>query len=353
MASRSRASRAFTALVALAVVVTGLTLSPLQAPAARAATNATGSASILKAVNAERASTKLTKLAVNGYISNYIQEYTALVAKKGSTVGNPGTPKTALPAGAVADSTVLVAFSVRSSSTQAATVKKLASYFTSYQDGTPPTQAVVRTLLNFGSIGYVTKGDYTYAAMVLLQYNAYPTDLLVAVAPKITGTVKVARTLKMSVAFKPAADSYSIQWKANGVNIDGGTTIVLRPEHKGKKITVTVIGTKGGYTTPPAITSAATKPVTPGTLKAVAPEVSGDRRAGSTLSNFNRYWGVGGVTFSYQWLRNGKSISSATKDHYTLTSKDKGKKIDIKVTGRLAGYTTRSVKTATKHKVAR
>ena len=59
------------------------------------------------------------------------------------------------------------------------------------------------------------------------------------------------------------------------------------------------------------------------------------------------------MTFSYQWLRNGKSISSATKDHYTLTSKDKGKKIDIKVTGRLAGYTTRSVKTATKHKVAR
>jgi hypothetical protein len=60
---------------------------------------------------------------------------------------------------------------------------------------------------------------------------------------------------------------------------------------------------------------------------------------------------VSGVKYKYQWLRNGKAIKKATKSTYKLTAKDKGKKISVKVTGTLSGYTTKAVKSkATKSK---
>ena len=54
------------------------------------------------------------------------------------------------------------------------------------------------------------------------------------------------------------------------------------------------------------------------------------------------------ATLTYRWLRNGKSISGATKKTYTLTSKDKGKKIAIKVTGKKKYYATVAKTSATK-----
>ena len=54
-------------------------------------------------------------------------------------------------------------------------------------------------------------------------------------------------------------------------------------------------------------------------------------------------WKPSGVKVSYQWLRSGKAIKGATKPSYKLTSKDKRKKITVKVTGKKAGYTTKSV----------
>jgi bacillolysin len=44
-------------------------------------------------------------------------------------------------------------------------------------------------------------------------------------------------------------------------------------------------------------------------------------------------WGPPGVTFTYQWMRNGKAIKHATKKKYKLKGKDKGKKISCVITG--------------------
>ena len=54
-------------------------------------------------------------------------------------------------------------------------------------------------------------------------------------------------------------------------------------------------------------------------------------------------WKPSGVKVSYQWLRSGKAIKGATKPSYKLTSKDKRKKITVKVTGKKAGYASKSV----------
>ena len=41
---------------------------------------------------------------------------------------------------------------------------------------------------------------------------------------------------------------------------------------------------------------------------------------------------------SYQWLRNGKPISSATAATYKPTKSDKGKKLSVKITVASPGY---------------
>ena len=54
-------------------------------------------------------------------------------------------------------------------------------------------------------------------------------------------------------------------------------------------------------------------------------------------------WSPAGVSFAYQWLRNGKVIKHATRSKYKLKNKDRRKKISVVVTGSAAGYTSASL----------
>ncbi len=79
--------------------------------------------------------------------------------------------------------------------------------------------------------------------------------------------------------------------------------------------------------------------------------VKANRHSGTAIPAVNLgagTWGPGTVTLKYQRLRGGKAISGATKKTYTLTSKDKGKKIAIKVTGKKKYYATVAKTSATK-----
>ncbi len=44
------------------------------------------------------------------------------------------------------------------------------------------------------------------------------------------------------------------------------------------------------------------------------------------------------MSFKYQWLRNGATISGATASTYKLVAADRGQKITVKVTGAKSGY---------------
>jgi hypothetical protein len=44
------------------------------------------------------------------------------------------------------------------------------------------------------------------------------------------------------------------------------------------------------------------------------------------------------VTFTYQWYRDSKAISGATKAAYKLTKSDKGKRMSVAVTASTDGY---------------
>jgi hypothetical protein len=81
------------------------------------------------------------------------------------------------------------------------------------------------------------------------------------------------------------------------------------------------------------------------------PNVSGTAKVGKKLTAKVGSW-ASGATVKYQWYRGSSKISGATKKTYTLSKKDKGKKIKVRVVVSATGYfsTTRYSQTTSKVK---
>jgi hypothetical protein len=75
-----------------------------------------------------------------------------------------------------------------------------------------------------------------------------------------------------------------------------------------------------------------------GSVAGSTPKVTGVAKVGRTLKAVVGSWSPTGVKLSYQWFRDGKRIAGATKATYKLSLADKGKKLKVKVTGKLSGY---------------
>ncbi len=184
-----------------------------------------------------------------------------------------------------------------------------------------------------------------------------------------------------SGTWTPNDGSYAYQWLADGSAIAGATTSGYTPVagDVGKELSVRVTASKTGWTSSTA-TSAATAAVaaavtpppppppppptttptpvptppppapTPAVITCPTPKVSGTFKVGKTVKAVVGAVSPAGVTAKYQWLRNGKAIKKATKASYKLTAKDKGRKVNVKVTYSKAGLTT-VVKTSAAKKV--
>ena len=72
-------------------------------------------------------------------------------------------------------------------------------------------------------------------------------------------------------------------------------------------------------------------------------DIKGKLEVGKNLKAKTAGWSPADVTYTYQWLRNGKVIKKATGKKYKLTNKDKGKKLQVVVTATKAGYTPATV----------
>jgi len=179
-----------------------------------------------------------------------------------------------------------------------------------------------------------------------LSYKAAATPVLkvlTAPVPKVSGLVVSGQKLTAAAgAWGPAPVTLKYQWKRSGVAISNATasTYVLTSSDVGKKITVTVTGTKAGYITATK-TSVATAAVTaPKALASVVPKVSGLVVSGQKLTAAAGAWGPAPVTLKYQWKRSGVAITNATASSYVLAAADVGKAITVTVTGSKAGYVT-------------
>ncbi|QXT64154.1 hypothetical protein [Tessaracoccus palaemonis] len=162
---------------------------------------------------------------------------------------------------------------------------------------------------------------------------------LTSATPKISGTVKVGSKVTAKAGTWTSGTTLKYQWKVNGKSISGATKSTYTPtaSRKGDKLTVTVTGSKSGYTTVAKTSAAST--VKAGTLKTVTPKISGTAKVGKKLTAKAGSW-TSGTKLSYQWYANGKAIKKATKSTFTATSTQQGKKITVKVTGKKSGYTT-------------
>ena len=162
-----------------------------------------------------------------------------------------------------------------------------------------------------------------------------------APVPTITGVPAIGSTLTaVAGAWTPAPVDLAYQWKRAGVAISGATAAeyTLVAADLAKAITVTVTGSKAGYT-PASATSAATTAASALTATPV-PTVTGVPAVGSTLTAVAGTWTPATVTLSYKWLRNGVAIAGATAATYKLVTADAGQAITVAVTGVKAGFAT-------------
>ncbi|RFA08464.1 hypothetical protein B7R54_03915 [Subtercola boreus] len=188
-----------------------------------------------------------------------------------------------------------------------------------------------------------TKTGYTTATTTSAGVSVAP-GILGTATPTISGTVQVGQTLTAAPGtWSPAPVDFTYAWSAAGAAIPGATasTYVIAPAYVNKTITVSVTGTKAGYTTATTL-SAPTAAAAPGILTTAVPTISGTFAVGQTLSVDAGAWGPAPVTFSYQWKASGANITGATGSTLVLSPAERGKTIKVSVTGAKPGYASAS-----------
>lgn len=175
------------------------------------------------------------------------------------------------------------------------------------------------------------------------SYLVVPNDSFVlAPVPLIAGEARVGNSLNVDSGKWDEGVTLKVQWLNNGSSIAGATTssYQLAPQDVGDKISVSVTGSKPGFTSLVRISSSLT--VSFGTLNPVpTPIVTGVHAVGRLLNADAGLW-VTGTALSYQWLRSDLPISGATSSAYAITASDNGEKISVRVSGTKSGYLSES-----------
>ena len=188
------------------------------------------------------------------------------------------------------------------------------------------------------------EGYYTIARTTPLTAKVAKGTIGTTPTPKITGSRVVGSTLTATAGTWSTGTELTYKWKRNGVTIPEATstTYAQVAADLGKKITVSVTGTKPGYTTVTKTSSAPS--ATLGAFEAPQPEASvSGSTVGSIFSVSVGTWSPKVSAYTYQWYRDGVAISKATAKTYKTVAADVEKTITVKVTGTKTGYKTLSV----------
>lgn len=163
--------------------------------------------------------------------------------------------------------------------------------------------------------------------------------------PAVTGTAKVGMTLTVNRGtWSPVPSAVQYVWKADGVTIATQATsaFVVPASANGKRLTVTVTGSRAGYTTK-SVTSGQTAVIAPGTFTAPRPTISGTTRVGSTLTVSRGTWSPAPSSVNYVWKADGAYLETRRDNRFVIPSRARGKHLTVTVVGSRAGYTTKSV----------
>ncbi|QHC60230.1 hypothetical protein [Rathayibacter sp. VKM Ac-2760] len=275
-----------------------------------------------KAGYATAVRTSAAVLVTAGSLTNSVPTVTGSSAIGGTLTANPGNWGPA---------PVELAYQWKRNGTAISGATGSSYVVTSADSGTALTVSVTGT-----KYGYTTATRTSTATQVGLPLQTLmPT-------PTISGSTTVGSTLTANPGTWDSGVTLSYQWKKNGgTYISGATakTYVLKAADAGATLTVSVTGTKTGYS-PATKTSATTAAVTNGAvITGATPTITGTATVGQKLTAVPGTWTPSPVTLAYQWQRNGTAISGATAATYTLVAADAGAAITVAVTGTKSGYT--------------
>lgn len=174
------------------------------------------------------------------------------------------------------------------------------------------------------------------------------------VPPAIAGTSRVGATLTATSAWSHPDTVRTHQWLRDGAPILGavGPSYTLVASDRARRISVRVTGMLGTQLVGP-LTAAPSGIVQPGIITAPSTvRATGTTRVGRRLTAARGTWSPSGISFSYQWLRDGRRIAGATRSTFVIRRIDRGHRLSVRITGRKAGYTT-VVRTSARRLVTR
>jgi hypothetical protein len=175
-----------------------------------------------------------------------------------------------------------------------------------------------------------------------LSYTVNP----VAAKPTISGAHQVGKTETCSEGSLDFGVNATYAWFANSTKIGTGNKITVPGSAFNKQLTCRASVQDGTG----AISTAASNPakvLLGAALKAThKPTLSGSHKVGKTERVKAGTWSQRSVTFTYQWLLNGKVIKHATKSSFKPTKADKGKKLSCRVTAHKTGFANGSATTS-------
>jgi len=203
------------------------------------------------------------------------------------------------------------------------------------------TAELVDAAVSVGVTG--TLFGYTTVEKLSAELTVKPGTIRFTGKPSISGDLVVGGTIELdpgTVSIDTAEVTYV--WSRNGEEFDNTeASYTLTPEDYKKRITVKVVAIAEGYNE--AFATVKTLSVKAGELADVpTPVISGDAIVGETLTV-----DLGGdypedTVFKYVWSRDYKVISGAVEE-LTLTKRDLGKTIRVRVIAVIPGYKSTSV----------
>lgn len=182
------------------------------------------------------------------------------------------------------------------------------------------------------------------------SFEVIARTLLAVSLPTVLGKARVGKSLRTtSVHWSGTPDTVTLQWYRNGEAIPGATKrrYKIRARDLGKRLSVTHTATLGDSLSEAA--TADTTKVVRGVLKAKKkPRIKGTAKVGKKLRATAGRWSPASVKVKYRWLRNGKAIKKATGSTYKVKRADRGKRLQVRVSARKAGYKATTQRSAAK-----
>jgi hypothetical protein len=162
--------------------------------------------------------------------------------------------------------------------------------------------------------------------------------------PVITGSATVGGLLTASTgSWAQPPSSFTFQWWRNGIAIPTMAQQTYRPTlaDAGNRLSVTVTGHLAGYRDA-VLRSAQLTVARPPLRNLVRPSITGTALVGQVLFSHVGSWTPTPTSYGYQWLRDGRAITGATRYAYRLGTADRGHAIAVRVTANRTPYLSTS-----------